>query len=125
MTRYRSTGYTDEFRARHAAEVAQKEVERQELGRQNEELRQQRLAAIAAERAAKIKEHEAAIDAALEPRKQVERHRWLVEHPTQTERDFEAKAWPHLKQVLLSEEKEQQLRSATDRLRQSGQYGRL
>ncbi len=46
---------------------------------------------------------EAGVDAALAPRRAVERDRWLAAHPGRPGADFDNAAWPPLRAVILAE----------------------
>ena len=89
---------------------------------ENDAAREARIAKQRAEEAEREAQHQAEIDARLEPVKQRERRRWLYDHPDRTETDFEKKAWPLLRQNLIEEDEEQAKRELMDRLRRSSRY---
>jgi hypothetical protein len=117
--------YGAEYQARRAQDVADREAQEEERRRANEAARQRILDGVAAERAADAKKQEAAIEAALAPAKEREKRAWLAAHPDKTEHTFETKAWPLLRANLLDEDRRRGQEAAVERLRATGQYGRL
>ncbi len=103
--------------------VTQAAVDRDdEAERLNTEARQRRLAAEAEQRAEDERRREAELDAKLEPRKRIERHRFLGADPARTEAQFD-KAWrEHLKPLALAEQQDEAAQRAQRALLSSMPY---
>jgi vancomycin resistance protein YoaR len=89
---------------------------------ENAELRRKYLNGLAAAKAAKQAEHDAEVDAELEPAKQTLMRGWLANNPDQTEGDFEKKAWQHLRTNLIEQRKTAAMEATEQQLRASGRY---
>ena len=88
----------------------------------NLDARNNRLAKIEEEQKAKQAEADAKTDVRLEPRKQQLKRDWLANNPSFSEKDFETKAWPHLKHNLLENDKQTALQAELASGAQSGRY---
>ncbi len=117
-----AVGYTQTFRDEYEAEQARLEAERQEAIEINARLKQERLDKLKSERKAAQEKDERAIDANLEPKKQTLRRDWLANHPNETEKTFETKAWPHLRANLKTELQEQAEQAVYQQLKQRSGY---
>ena len=82
-------------------------------------------AKLQAERDAKQAEHDARIEAELQPIKERERRQWLIDHPDKDEKTFEARVWPLIKANLIEDRQKMMVQMATERLRRTGRYDPL
>ena len=104
--------------------VSQVAIDRDdEAERLNTEARQRRQAAEAQQRAEDERRREAELDVKLQPRKDLERHRWLAAHPERTGEDFEQTWRLHLKPVALAEMRDEAERRTREALLSSAAYG--
>ncbi len=103
--------------------VTQAAVDRDdEATRLNAEARQRRLAAEAGRKAEDDRRREAELDAKLEPRKQLERHRWLAAHPDRTANDFQRVWTAHLRPLAVAELGDEAAQRTREALASSGVY---
>ena len=96
-------GYTQSFVAGREAQGRQ--FAEQEAANQADNARARRdyEQRLEEQKQAKRNELEDEIDARLEPQKQTLRREWLANNPGQDSRDFERKAWRHLRENLKAE----------------------
>ncbi len=87
----------------HEERQAQQDAQAAARRQANAAARRDYLAGLADQRRAEAARTEAGVDAALAPRRAVERDRWLAAHPGRTGADFDGEAWPHLRAVILAE----------------------
>ena len=111
-------------RTTSGAVVTQAEVDRDdEAERLNTEARRRYLAGLEEQRAAERRREEERIDTLLAPRKDLERHRWLADHPDRTPNDFERIWREHLRPVAVAELGDEATRQIRDRMAASAVYG--
>ena len=115
-------GYSDEFVRRREADEAAAEAQRQADAAENQRLRNNYLAGLAAKRAADTAENEARLEAALAPERIRLERQWLADHPDRTRADFLARAWPQLRQNLGDERAAEHFEEQKAALRKSGAY---
>ena len=116
-------GYSDEFVRRREADEAAAEAQRQADAAENEHLRNNYLAGLAAKQAAAQAEQAARLEAALAPERDRLQRQWLADHPDLTPEDFRRRAWPQLRQNLGDERAGEHLEAEKAALRRTGMYG--
>ncbi len=102
--------------ADHEERRAQQDAQAAERRRAEGVARAAYLAELRAKEREETARAEAGVDAALAPRRAVERDRWLAAHPGRTGADFDNEAWPHLRAVILAEGHEGAATAARARL---------
>ncbi|MCW5967583.1 MAG: hypothetical protein KIT57_03655 [Blastocatellales bacterium] len=95
----------------------------EEAREQNRAARERYLVGLEQKRQARQREEDLKIDAQLEPQKTQLRRQWLADHPTQTERDFETRAWPGLRANLIDQERARAVEETKRSMILSGGYG--
>ena len=88
----------------------------------NDATRRERLAKQQAEEAEREARKQAELDQALAPTKAYRMWEWLVDHPDQTEADFEKKTWPLLRANLIEDMGREAQEALAEKLRRSGRY---
>jgi len=113
-------GYSQAFVNQHEAAA---EAQRQADAAENERLRNNYLAGLAAKQAAAQAEQDARLEAALAPERDRLEREWLANHPDHSPEDFRRRAWPQLRQNLGDERAAQHLEAQKEALRATGKYG--
>ncbi len=108
-------------REREAWEEQQAE-EQAERVRANTEARERYLAGLAAKKAEERRRHDAETEAALAPARERARRDWLIAHPGQDAAAFEDAAWPHERQNLIEDDRQQAVATTAAQMRASGRY---
>lgn len=108
-------GETPAERAARLEATAQRIRENMAADREAREAREKAAAEAAA---AREKQHEARLDAALAGDYEVELHAWLAANPERDADYYRSRVWPHRRAVLMAERARRDL----DRLRASGKY---
>jgi len=120
-TTYRPS-YSDEFVRRREADEAAAEAQRQADAAENERLRNNYLAGLAAQRAADEAANNDRLEAALAPERTRLERQWLADHPGHSPEDFRRRAWPQLRANLGDERAAQHLEAQKAALRRTGAY---
>jgi hypothetical protein len=106
------TGYTQDFRKQHEAEIAAEEKRLKEQKRANDAARKKYLEKLEAERRAERDRHDADVERQLAPAKERARRQWCYDHPGTSDDDFE-EHWP-LRQNHIENDVAAQLGSRRD-----------